>query len=130
LIKPIRIKKKNWLVWFGFGSIRLKLKKPNWTQIRKYKKKKMSQIWKNWAKLNQTGIGRFEPVSIRFDLKKTNLIIFFKKSNQIESNHPTVVWTIFIGVWLRLFFKVFFHLKMYQNNIFLIFLKLFLKLGH
>ena len=71
LIKPIKQKKntnrknrtvkKNWLkfwknrlVWFGFGFISLKLKKPNRTQTEKTRKKP-NQI----KKPSQIGLNRF-----------------------------------------------------------------------
>jgi hypothetical protein len=37
---------------------------------------------------------------------------------------------MWLKVWLWLFFKVFFYLEMYQNNIFLFFFKLYLISAH
>jgi hypothetical protein len=78
---------KNQPVWFGFDFISLKLKKPNRTQTRKKPsptgtgKNRVKQK-KNRAKPNQTRIGWFEPVSVRFRffLKKTGLVTFFIKT--------------------------------------------------
>jgi len=96
-IKPIKIL-KNRPVRFDFGFISLKSKTPNRAQTEKTepnrqknraKIKKPSETGKNWAKLvwtgfflkNQTKIGRFEPVSVRFQFfyKKINLVwlLFF-----------------------------------------------------
>jgi hypothetical protein len=79
--------KKNRPVWFGFGFIRLKLKKPNRTEKTESNWKKPSQTEKFepsrfepvFFLKNRTETGRFEPVSV-FLKKNFNLVIFFIKT--------------------------------------------------
>jgi hypothetical protein len=91
-MKKNRLKfKKNRPVWFGFGFIRLKLKKPNRTEKTESNWKKPSQTEKFepsrfepvFFLKNRTETGRFEPVSVFFK-KNFNLVIFFYK-NRTES---------------------------------------------
>ena len=72
------------LIWFGFGFISLKLKKPNQIQTKK-NKKKLSQTVFCPKKPNRTETDRFEPVSVRFRFfkKKIQFNYFFYK-NQTE----------------------------------------------
>ena len=99
-VKINRLKfKKNRPVWFDFGFISLKPKKPNRTELNSNRKKlekiepKPSQTEKTdpnrfesvvvQKKPNRTKISRFEPVLVQFRFffkKNFGLVIFFYKN--------------------------------------------------
>jgi hypothetical protein len=117
LKKPRKLKKKTkktklWkkTSWFGFGFISLKLKKPNWTQTKKTRKKtetnrkktkpnrknRAKPVWTGFVLKNRTETGRFKPVLVFFK-KNISVWFFFIKTKPNKKWSPLILYTCLVN---------------------------------